>query len=51
MWSLLDEGLRRAFRTHPRVAPRIEALEREVESLATTPAHAARSLLAEFMKR
>jgi LAO/AO transport system kinase len=51
MWSLVDEGLRRAFRSHPRVAPRIEALEREVEALAITPAHAARSLLAEFLAR
>jgi LAO/AO transport system kinase len=51
MWSLLDEGLRRAFRSHPGVAGRIEALEREVESLRTTPAHAARSLLAVFLER
>ncbi len=51
MWSLLDEGLRRAFRSHPGVAGRIGALEREVESLRTTPAHAARSLLAAFLDR
>jgi GTPase len=51
MWSLVDEGLRRAFRQHPKVAGRIEALEREVESLRTTPAHAARTLLATFLER
>jgi LAO/AO transport system kinase len=51
MWSLVDEGLRRAFRQHPKVAGEIEALEREVESLRTTPAHAARTLLATFLER
>ena len=51
MWSLVDEGLRRAFRQHPKVAARIEELEREVESLRTTPAHAARTLLATFLSR
>jgi LAO/AO transport system kinase len=51
MWSLVDDGLHRAFRSHPAVAGRIEALEREVESLATTPAHAARALLAAFQGR
>jgi LAO/AO transport system kinase len=50
MWSLLDEGLRRAFRSHPGVAARVEGLEREVESLRTTPAHAARTLLGTFLK-
>jgi LAO/AO transport system kinase len=49
MWSLLDEGLRRAFRSHPGVAARVEGLEREVESLRTTPAHAARTLLGTFL--
>jgi hypothetical protein len=51
MWSLVDEGLRRAFRNHPEVARQIESLEREVEELRTTPAHAARSLLATFLER
>ncbi|HXK21689.1 MAG TPA: methylmalonyl Co-A mutase-associated GTPase MeaB [Myxococcota bacterium] len=51
MWSLVDEGLRRAFRQHPKVASQIEALEREVETLRTTPAHAARTLLATFRER
>jgi len=51
MWSLVGEGLRRAFRQHPKVAGQIEALEREVETLRTTPAHAARTLLATFLER
>jgi len=51
MWSLVDEGLRRAFHQHPKVAGQIEALEREVEALRTTPAHAARTLLATFLER
>jgi LAO/AO transport system kinase len=51
MWSLVDEGLRRAFRNHPEVARQIESLEREVEELRTTPAHAARSRLATFLER
>jgi LAO/AO transport system kinase len=48
MWSLVDEGLQQAFRAHPAVAERIEALERDVESLATTPARAVRALLDAF---
>ncbi|MEE9608243.1 MAG: methylmalonyl Co-A mutase-associated GTPase MeaB [Myxococcota bacterium] len=48
MWSLVEEGLQRAFRAHPAVAVRIEALERDVEALKTTPAAAARSLLETF---
>jgi LAO/AO transport system kinase len=51
MWSLVDEGLQRAFRSHPKVSSRIESLEREVESLRTTPAHAARELLGAFLSR
>ncbi len=50
MWSLLEEGLREAFRSHPAVAARIEAVEREVEALTTTPAAAARALLEAFQK-
>ena len=50
MWSLLDEGLRRAFRKHPRVAQRIESIEREVQALRMTPSHAARTLLAIFLE-
>jgi LAO/AO transport system kinase len=48
MWTLVEEGLREAFRRHPAVAARIEAVERDVESLRTTPAAAARSLLDAF---
>jgi len=48
MWSLVEDGLTRAFREHPRVADRVEALERDVESLKTTPYAAARELLAAF---
>jgi LAO/AO transport system kinase len=48
MWSLVEEGLRRAFRSDPTVASRVDELEREVESLQTTPAAAARALLEAF---
>jgi len=48
MWSLVDEGLQRAFREHAAVAARIEAAERQVESLQATPAAAARALLEAF---
>jgi LAO/AO transport system kinase len=48
MWSLVDEGLRQAFRRHPAVSARIRTLENQVESLETTPARAARALLDAF---
>ena len=48
LWSLVREGLARAFREHPAVAARIAGLEREVEDQKTTPAAAARQLLAAF---
>ena len=48
MWSLVEHGLHREFRAHPEVARRIEELERGVESLETTPARAARTLLKAF---
>ncbi|HXH28060.1 MAG TPA: methylmalonyl Co-A mutase-associated GTPase MeaB, partial [Candidatus Polarisedimenticolia bacterium] len=48
MWSLVKDGLERAFRQHPEVAARIASLEREVEDSKTTPARAARSLLEAF---
>jgi LAO/AO transport system kinase len=48
MWSLVEDGLRRAFRSDEAVASRIDELEREVESLKTTPAAAARALLEAF---
>jgi GTPase len=48
MWSLVDEGLLRAFRAHPAVSERIPALEEDVQGLRTTPARAARALLDAF---
>lgn len=51
MWSLVDEGLHAAFRSRPAVLERIPALEREVEEQRTTPAAAARALLAAFAAR
>lgn len=48
MWSLVEEGLRRAFRSDVSVASRIDELERDVESRKTTPAAAARVLLEAF---
>lgn len=48
MWSLVDEGLLAGFREHPSVAATIGALEAEVEAQKTTPAAAARRLLAAF---
>jgi hypothetical protein len=51
MWSLLEEGLTQSFRAHPAVAARVERLEAEVEALTTTPAAAARALLAAFERR
>ena len=51
MWTLVEEGLGRAFRDHPRVAARIEALENAVEDQRMTPAAGARALLAAFEGR
>jgi LAO/AO transport system kinase len=51
MWALVEEGLQASFRAHPGVAGRIAALEREVEDQKTTPAAAARTLLATFHRR
>jgi LAO/AO transport system kinase len=48
LWSLLEEGLRQSFRRHPAVAARIKQAERDVESLKSTPAAAARALLEAF---
>ena len=50
MWSLVDEGLRSAFRAHPAVAAAIAALEGEVEAQKATPAAAARRLLSAFLE-
>jgi len=48
MWSLLEEGLRDSFRTHPEVSSRIDSLERAVQNLEISPAAAARTLLEAF---
>jgi LAO/AO transport system kinase len=45
MWSLVEEGLHRAFRRHPVVAERVAALEADVEARRTTPAAASQALL------
>jgi LAO/AO transport system kinase len=51
MWSLLGEGLQQAFREHPAVSASVARLEAEVEAHKTTPAAAARELLAAFQGR
>jgi len=48
MWTLLEEGLRRAFRARPAVAARIPELEAAVEDQRITPGRAARTLLQIF---
>ena len=48
LWSLVDHGLRRAFREHAGVAAQLAALESDVEAQRTTPARAARVLLDAF---
>ena len=48
MWSLVDEGLHRAFRSNSGVSQRVDQAERDVEDLKTTPAAAARTLLDAF---
>jgi LAO/AO transport system kinase len=48
MWTLVDEGLRAAFRAHPGVQARIAELEAAVQALETSPAAAARVLLEVF---
>jgi LAO/AO transport system kinase len=50
MWTLVQEGLDRAFRAHPAVANAIPGLERDVEAQRATPAGAARALLEAFEK-
>jgi LAO/AO transport system kinase len=51
MWSLVGEGLERAFRALPAVATLIPRLEAEVEERKSTPAAAARALLEAFGTR
>ena len=50
MWSLVEEGLDRRFRSHPQVREEVPGLERDVEALKTTPAAAARALLEAFKR-
>lgn len=50
MWSLLEDGLQSAFRSHPEVASEIAALEAAVEARETTPNAAARDLLERFLR-
>jgi LAO/AO transport system kinase len=45
MWQLIDSGLRRHFRHHPRVQENLPAFARSVEAGHTTPAAAAYALL------
>jgi LAO/AO transport system kinase len=50
LWALVDESLGRAFRTHPEVARRLPALERDVLARKSTPSAAARELLRVFLE-
>jgi LAO/AO transport system kinase len=50
LWALVSEGLERALRDHPAVAEALPRLEAEVEAGKTTPAAAARALLAAFSR-
>lgn len=50
MWSLLEGGLRSAFRGHPKVASEIASLEAAVEAREMTPGAAARGLLERFLR-
>ncbi|MEB2343234.1 MAG: methylmalonyl Co-A mutase-associated GTPase MeaB [Deltaproteobacteria bacterium] len=51
LWALVGEGLEHALREHPAVARAIPRLEAEVQDRKTTPAAAARALLAAFTGR
>jgi LAO/AO transport system kinase len=48
LWTLVDERLEEAFRAHPRVAAEVDRIEAEVAAQKTSPAAAARALLAAF---
>jgi LAO/AO transport system kinase len=48
MWSLVEQGLRRALDSHPDVASRVADFEQDVQAQKRTPAAAARDLLALF---
>ncbi len=51
MWTLVEEGLKRVFRENPAVSADVGRLEAEVEAQKTTPAAAARELLAAFQAK
>jgi LAO/AO transport system kinase len=51
MWSLVERELERSFRTSPAVTALLGDLEQEVQARKTTPAAAARALLAAFTGR
>ena len=48
MWSLVDEGLRTAVRSHPMVADTLAALEKNVLQGRTAPTSAAEQILGTF---
>ena len=48
MWSLVDQGLRRALDSDPGVASRVVEFEEDVQSQKRTPAAAAKDLLSLF---
>jgi LAO/AO transport system kinase len=48
LWTLVDERLQEGFRAHPAVAARVAEVEAAVEAQETSPAAAARMLLAAF---
>jgi LAO/AO transport system kinase len=48
LWSMVEDGLGRRFRSHPAVKERIPELEREVADQRTTASAAARLLLEAF---
>jgi LAO/AO transport system kinase len=48
MWSLVEQGLQRAFRADTSVSSQIDGLETEVMAFETTPSAAARKLLDAF---
>ncbi|MCS5636758.1 MAG: methylmalonyl Co-A mutase-associated GTPase MeaB, partial [Myxococcota bacterium] len=48
MWSLVDQGLRRALDSDPDVASRVADFEQDVQAQKRTPAAAARDLLELF---
>ncbi len=51
LWSLVEDGLRAAFRAHAPVAHRLAELERAVEASEVTAPRAARELLELFLAR